>query len=273
MDNPNIGLLFYKCYYKKIKAENIEGEISFSISELTKTNKNILGQNQTLNPKSRKYVNQTIDVETNYPGLLIGSGYNHEVGGIKEELKLGFFFDYTTGLPCIPGSSVKGVLRSVFPERYKNENDKNARVGYLNELFDSLGIPELTYGQIKNLELEIFEGKDFSNNKNEYLSIYKRDTFFDAFPIATGEKNKLFYDDYITPHIDKDNPKLSALKNPKPLRFLKVAPQVKFQFGFKLFDSKAVKSFTKEKKKKLFEFILKDFGIGAKTNVGYGQFE
>ncbi|MDZ7743476.1 MAG: RAMP superfamily CRISPR-associated protein [Bacteroidota bacterium] len=29
-------------------------------------------------------------------------------------MELGFFFDHTTGLPMIPGSSVKGSLRSAF---------------------------------------------------------------------------------------------------------------------------------------------------------------
>jgi len=54
-----------------------------------------------------------IELTTVYPGLLIGSGYPHE-SSVIGELKLGFHFDYTTGLPVIPGSSIKGVLRDAF---------------------------------------------------------------------------------------------------------------------------------------------------------------
>jgi len=62
--------------------------------------------------------NKTLELVTTYPGLLIGSGYDHEAG-LFGVLKLGFFFDHATGLPIIPGSSVKGVLRSVFSNSSK----------------------------------------------------------------------------------------------------------------------------------------------------------
>ena len=51
--------------------------------------------------------------------------------------------------------------------------------------------------------------------------------------------------------------------------FLKVSPDVEFQFNFNVKDGKTL---TKIEKLKLFAAILLDFGIGAKTNVGYGKF-
>ena len=43
----------------------------------------------------------------------MGVGYQHETGAMGEA-KIGFYFDYTTGLPCLSGSSVKGIIRSAF---------------------------------------------------------------------------------------------------------------------------------------------------------------
>ena len=55
-----------------------------------------------------------ISFKTTYPGLAVGLGYIHESDEI-EDYKMGMSFDHTTGVPYIPGSSVKGTLRSVFP--------------------------------------------------------------------------------------------------------------------------------------------------------------
>jgi CRISPR-associated protein Cmr6 len=75
-------------------------------------------------------------------------------------------------------------------------------------------------------------------------------------------------DDSITPH--KDGP----LRNPTPITMLKIAPGCEIEFRFRLVDSVVDgKVFKKEDKLKLFENILKTVGVGAKTNVGYGQLE
>ena len=110
----NIGHLYYKEYFKNLSYEEKQGEIIFSF-EKEKTSKLI---EELFNLQLPFYptpgnneAKDTFELTTTYPGLLIGSGYNHEIGKMKDELKLGFFFDHTTGLPCIPGSSVKGVLR------------------------------------------------------------------------------------------------------------------------------------------------------------------
>lgn len=66
----------------------------------------------TASVASRKM--QSIKLQTTYPGLLVGVGYNHQVSN-TEAINAGFSFDHTTGLPLLPGSSVKGVLRSAFP--------------------------------------------------------------------------------------------------------------------------------------------------------------
>ncbi|WP_242401600.1 type III-B CRISPR module RAMP protein Cmr6 [Porphyromonas macacae] len=146
------------------------------------------------------------------------------------------YFDYTSGLPVIPGSSIKGMLRSAIEEWDFLANYEHNNGVTREEIID-----------------KVFVGKEYS--------IYDRDIFFDAIPIKVD--NKLFGEDYITPHS-------KPLKNPNPIRFLRVNPGVTYQFRFILKDHG--EKLTVDFKTKLFKAIICDFGLGAKTNVGYGQF-
>lgn len=153
--------------------------------------------------------------------------------GIKGEYKLGLHFDYTYGMPVIYGSSVKGVLRNYFKDEYKGNNAEEV----IADIFD---------GQL--------DGKP--------KSIYDRDIFFDAVVIEDND-GKLLETDAITPHSP------NGLKNPIPITFLKIAPGCRIEFRFKLVDS-----ILKAKEKlEIFKRIILSYGIGAKTNIGYGQFE
>jgi len=97
-------------------------------------------------------------------------------------------------------------------------------------------------------------------------SIYQRDVFFDAVIKSPDNKGRILCSDSITPH--GDNP----LKNPTPITFLKIAPGCVLQFRFKLVDTIIGTLELKAKDKlALFKTILATVGVGAKTNVGYGQ--
>lgn len=175
-------------------------------------------------------------LDVSYPGLVTGVGIDHEAK-ISGEFKLGVHFDWTHGMPIVYGSSVKGVLRSYFKEFY------NQTVGQPNA---------------EDAFKDIFDGGE--------KSIYDRDIFFDAVITHTDSKGRILCSDSITPH--GDNP----LKNPIPITFLKIAPGCTLEFRFKLVDTKiGDKVLKKEDKIKLFKEILTTVGIGAKTNVGYGQ--
>jgi CRISPR-associated protein Cmr6 len=188
---------------------------------------NLITQTVTLD-EDEMLGNTHFKATTIYPGLILGSGNAHELPDVKGQAILGFSFDYTSGLPVIAGSSVKGVIRSAFkhPE-------------YIQELLEC------------DVDVEALETEIFDNG----------DVFFDAVVVASANAN-ILGDDYITPHGD-------ALKNPIPLRFIKVLPNVSFRFDFELRSGLISKS----KKAKLFQDILADLGLGAKTNVGYGKFD
>jgi CRISPR-associated protein Cmr6 len=221
----NLGWLFYKDYFRGVDYANLENENNEKI--INKKVQNLITQSVNLD-ETEMLGNIHFKATTIYPGLILGSGNAHELPDVKGQAILGFSFDYTSGLPVIAGSSVKGVLRSAFkhPE-------------YVQELLGS-------DVDVKALEAEIFDNGD---------------VFFDATIISSSSAN-ILGDDYITPHGD-------ALKNPIPLRFIKVLPNVSFRFDFELGSGLISKS----KKSKLFQDILADLGLGAKTNVGYGKFD
>ena len=183
---------------------------------------------------------KAVSLYTTYPGLLLGMGIEHRLSK-KEMLKFGFSFDHVTGLPYIPGSSIKGMLRACFPGDKKPASESAEYESYIREI---LGKPEIDVYELKE---NVFEG---------------RDVFLGAYPVVESD-GKLLAMDYITPHKD-------TLKGPNPLSFLKVKPNVRFVFGFLLEDYEDQVS--AEEKQNLFETLLLDMGIGAKTNVGFGRF-
>lgn len=181
---------------------------------------------------------------TTYPGLLMGSGNLHDVS-CKGAYKLGFSFDYVNGLPYLPGSSLKGVLRSVFPGQQKE--DKEEYESYLMGLLEEIGISHVQSEDLKTLEEEIF---DF------------QDVFLGAYPDAEKNKDKAYLaTEYITPH--------KPLKNPNPISFLKVKPGVAFRFYFLVKEGTIL---TAKEKIKLFKNLILEFGVGSKTNIGFGKF-
>jgi len=235
-DQANLGWLFYKDYFRDLDFINLaqnQEKIKAKINT-------ILTTSITLNKKNSNLLNiKTFTLKTTYPGLLLGSGYIHELPDIKEQVILGFDFDYTTGIPIIRGSSIKGALKSVF----KCEE-------YVLEVIDRL---RGETKNIKKLQEDLFEKGNI--------------VFLDAEIIYIG-KDGLLKDDYITPHKKEQNSfskVYEEFKNPAPLRFIKIAPNVEFEFRF-IFNKKY------EKYLPFFKQIILDIGLGAKTNVGYGKF-
>lgn len=274
----NIGKLFYKDYYKSIdfsyildksKEGSQDGEI-LKMNNLIKRSGLVKIEIKDLEEKNRLPVNSHFLGIVAYPGLITGTGIVHDSKKLKGGYNLGMHFDYTYGMPIIYGSSIKGVLRNYFKQARTTDYD------------DDLFTPILQKGiDIDELFEDIFNGKILqvnSDGKPVYInkSIYRRDTFFDAVIVKEAEFRRgnesikyIVADDSITPH--KDGP----LKDPVPITMLKIAPGCTIEFRFHLndFTSKDGKDFKSKEKEELFKSILERVGIGAKTNVGYGQLE
>lgn len=205
-----------------------------------------------------------VNMRVQAPGLLIGSGLAHGLPGSEEDVKTGLQFDYTSGLPVIPGSSVKGVIRSAFPTIKEDKGQSNEadaeKLNYIKSLiadipkFSALGL----------------EDKDIFELGNQMFN--HGDIFADALLVGYGTRTKqqvhvrqVLAEDYITPHTG------GPLAQPIPIKIVKVAPGVTFAFCFKFNETKiGAKVVSASMKKALCAAILQDLGVGAKTNVGYG---
>ena len=323
MSTPNLGWLYFKDYhqtngdqmkfFRNAPSQKGDQRDEYFQQHYERKNAAILGKPFDFATSVQLKVvmsNEKLKVKTMYPGLTLGTGYTHETGELGE-FKLGFFFDHATGYPCIPGSTVKGCLRGMFPQKERKDvADKSEKYDYLaslirelpgfsneiifendlDEEFDQTESPKRIQF-IDFLEREFFDGENpvinedgsykIENKKIVYqpLCVYQRDIFFDGYIVSTNHpaihrstyKNEKPFigDDYITPHLNRKKPELSPFTNPIPLMFLKILPEVTIQFQFDLKDG----LLSKQQKEVLFRQLLLDFGIGAKTNVGYGQFE
>lgn len=235
----NLNLLFNKEYYSKLGTEDFADDVIRKNSDLI--NAEFDGEQDYI---KSEIANQVFYLRTEYPGLIIGSGNMHgagDLGNSDDDVNMGFSFDYVTGQPYIPGSSVKGVLRSHF------KNHPEAVADILNSNGD-FGVSKEDVG---NLEKLIFDNSD---------------VFLDAVLYDSNQYKKLLGFDYITPHKE-------VTRNPIPIRIIKVLPDVCFEFRFILSDRELNgKKLSSGKLKWLFSELLCVFGAGAKTNVGYGTF-
>jgi len=240
MSKQNLGWLYYKEMYAK-------GDDSRHIQECFEKLLKINAKDESLG------FAQSFTLKSTYPGLIIGSGYTHGISNDNDS-KMGFYFDFTSGLPTLPGSSVKGVLRSLFGYGDK-ARDKEQKHAFIRDILQKEHL------DVNQLAEEIFEG----TNKAAPISIYKRDKFYEARIVKSA--GGILQEDYITPH-------KQMLKNPLPIKIIKVRGGTTFEFAFELHDTNIDGvDISADEKLLLFFELLQYNGMGAKTNVGYGQFE
>ena len=248
--SANIGYQFFH-------SVGIPGFVKEQVKSAISVNSDVL---EVLRSANYSVVNMRVQA----PGLLIGSGLAHGLPGSEEDVKTGLQFDYTSGLPVIPGSSVKGVIRSAFPTIKEDKEQSNEA--------DS---EKLNY--IKSLIADIPEFSSLVLEDNDILELGNQmfnhgDIFADALLVGYGTRMKqhgpvkqVLTEDYITPHTG------GPLAQPIPIKIVKVAPGVTFAFCFKFNETKiGAKVVSASMKKALCAAIFQDLGVGAKTNVGYG---
>lgn len=248
--SANIGYQFFH-------SVGIPGFVEEQVESAISVNTDVL---EVLRSADYSVVNMRVQA----PGLLIGSGLAHGLPDSEEDVKTGLQFDYASGLPVIPGSSVKGVIRSAFPTIKEDKGQSNEadveKLNYIKSLIAD--IPEF-----KSL---VLEDKDILELGNQMFN--HGDIFADALLVGYGTRMKqhgpvkqVLTEDYITPHTG------GPLAQPIPIKIVKVAPGVTFAFCFKFNETKiGAKVVSASMKKALCAAILQDLGVGAKTNVGYG---
>jgi CRISPR-associated protein Cmr6 len=213
--------------------------------------------------------------------LVVGLGSGHV---LETSLTLHHLF----GIPYIPGSALKGVVRMVnFWEIVEKLNKKSDEE--IERLQKQLYEDEISHsdsGDILKHKL-LFGAQNFKG-----LLI-----FLDAYP-EINENQQIFELDVMTPHYQgyyTQNQPPGDWENPNPITFLTIKKEINFCFNV-LFDKFRAEEilnddrFSKKAKeiiegwlnkfselsqlvKDWLEKALKEFGVGAKTRLGYGIFE
>ena len=251
---------FWVSYYEELSG----GAGTLTEERVQAKNRRIFGHRWEAGALTIPCQEQSFCAQVCYPGLLVGLGNSHASGQTKAEIQLGMTLDPVTGLPFLPGRTVKGILRSAFLQNRE----------YVAALLEEQGVT-LTPQQVEALELDSFDRQQpYGDYTIEEEHGGGRDVFFDAWPVRPDADKHLLGPENITPHRAKTKD-LEGLTAPIPLNLIKVLPGVVFQFRFKLADTvlgkdKAAVPVSATQKLELYRQLLLDLGAGAKTNVGFG---
>ena len=204
--------------------------------------------------------------------LIIGLGSIHS---LETSITLHHIF----GIPYIPGSALKGVCRMVAFWKLAQENNLAENEEEL-KIFQKKFYGELFKDDQDILKYQLLFGAQ--NFKGLLL-------FLDAYP-EISEDGKLFDLDVMNVHYPKyysGSEPPADWQNPNPIFFLTVKEGIVFNF-YVLFDEFRFNRLKKDKSeltsvlenlnienevKSLLKQALQNFGIGAKTSLGYGIFE
>lgn len=264
-DAPNLSLYFYKwadVYKTDFSGTDAEKKKAFfkRMVEFSKSGAYagaLSTRRDALNGIGRPFEMETVS------RLVFGTGYDHPTEN-------GFTFDWTTGLPLIPGSSLKGAALT-------------AAGLFLEKSLDVPGLPldDETRGAFINI-FGYGKGSEGKFGKG-HSGDCGRVIFLPARPVpdkADSTFSDGFLDvDVMTPHhgpyySDPNNNPPADWYQPVPILFLCVRRGVHYEF--RVADRLDLTSGDKtllDVAEKLLKTALTELGVGAKTGVAYGYFE
>ena len=192
--------------------------------------------------------------------LITGIGQTHPN-------EVGMVFDHTMGIPYIPASSVKGIVRFAHMlELIKNGN--------LSDYTDSDKDGEyIIESNLKTLIPGIFGGDEdtIDNRKKKTEKLKGKVIFLDAYPNNVPDLHVDIMNPHYGQYYSDDENKIPPADylDPTPIKFLTVKPGTVFEFrALAPKESDFI-----ETVKTAFQNALEDEGVGAKTAVGYGRFK
>lgn len=238
-DISNISILLKKVYPKGKENEKkalFEKIVKLNInSQLKEIHAKI---KSTIDNLKEKYISINFEMKTK-TRLIVGFGS-------PSTLETSILLDNVLGIPYIPGSSLKGCFRNYVKI-------------YLNDNSDLKKQIKLIFGSEKDNDDNNIEGNLF---------------FYNSYPVAVENQSNIFDIDVINVHYQDyyagNEKKPNEYKNPIPINFLCIRPGVKFKFY--LFLKNKLKDL-KDDIEMNFKNMLKDHGVGAKTNIDFGYFE
>ena len=186
------------------------------------------------------YEEITVCAELKAP-LITGSGetHPHEVSMV---------FDHNMGIPYIPASGVKGIVRFAHTLSLIPEAERNGELGVGG--FDD----EAAWTNVPLM---------FGTQKSR-----GRVVFLDAYPAEVPDLHRDIMDPHYGPYYMEGKPPADH-HNPTPIEFLTVKPGTTFIF----WAIAEKKDDLPQKVRAAFRRALTEEGVGAKTAVGYGRFK
>lgn len=158
--------------------------------------------------------------------------------GIPSILEVGMCLSRNYGIPIIPSSSIKGAFSKYFTD------------------FSPLSEKEY---------LRVFGESMVDPNENEKGSVI----FLDAYPVSELRFSLDIVNSHFQPYY-MDGKIPNDWYNPVPVQYITVGQGV---FRFTLLSEKRLDDVLVAKLTFAFKDMLRRYGIGAKTNYGYGRFE
>jgi len=191
--------------------------------------------------------------------LVIGLGNEHPT-------EKGFRFDWTSGVPAIPASSIKGVVRLAF------------LVNEMNRLYDDEGAAkkfgeEVRVGSLSELSTGVF------GTGGERVSQRGGVIFLDAYPLAMPKlKAEIMTCHYADYYQGSRGP--TEDQQPNPQKFWAIDPLLdgkgaRARFAFRMLINRDLSRNPLFKQELLVEAVrsaLEEHGLGAKTAIGHGRF-
>lgn len=172
----------------------------------------------------------------------LGSGHPTETGMI---------LDRNLGIPYIPASSIKGVMRLSYAINIANGRK-----------------------EVSEEELEMYFGTDGgSDDKKRYRGQL---VFLDAYPVGEVKLKVDIMNPHFSKYYDGTNKMPVETESPMPIKFLTVKEGMQFVFNCAFFQIDSDKTLTKENEKEIedmFQSAFTKVGFGGKTAIGYGRFE
>ena len=242
--NDKEAVQYYESFYNDLKKNQ---ELKKLLAEKQKSQKEFCEIHEKAGYKIINY-----QAELKSP-LITGIGQTHPN-------EVGMVFDHTMGIPFIPASSVKGIVRFAHmlelirsDDQSYRDSDKNGE--YIDESNLKTKIPAIFGGDADE------EGKKLKGKV----------VFLDAYPVNIPDLHVDIMNPHYGEYYSDENGKTPPADylDPTPIKFLTVKLGTVFTFRALVpQDSNLL-----ELAETAFKNALEDEGVGAKTAVGYGRFE
>lgn len=181
--------------------------------------------------------------------------------GVEHPMETGMILDRNIGVPYIPASSIKGVLRlacainlAESKEAYKKKGEVPDTDATLVKYFGSMAQDADKQSRGQLMFLDAYPINIVTPNNEGILKLDIMNPHFGGYYSGNGEKQPV------------------ETESPVPIKFLTVAKEIKFVFRCAFIPLKD-DSCNEAEIREMFKTAFEKVGFGGKTSIGYGRFE